>query len=208
MQYFTLTDSIPEIGSTLPEDTFVSADPRRLPVVEMTDGWERYYQSATEIIQSDTLTLVRVEPVGDVEGPDDYNCHTADGWTVAGIEPSTDAVLGPQATRIREVVALAEDTLTGDADPRAEAYCEAVNTRYDDVEPYTEFAEAALAAVGANGFYWTGCEYGWEVLALAARDLIGTTSEWTQEAYDALTEPWRLVMRTPVHPDDKAPVAA
>jgi hypothetical protein len=220
MQYFTLTDFAPEVGSMLdtdPDETYVCADPRTLPVVEMTDGWDTCYQSATEIIQSGGLTLVRVGPIGNVTGPDEFGGVTADGgWTVTGIEPSTNGVLGPQAERIREVVALAEDVLNGiGSDPREEAYTEAVNAHYPfgdpgdpDVQPHLDAAEAALKAVGADGFYWTGCVYGWELLALAARDLIGTTSEWTQEAYDALTEPWRLVMRTPVHPDDKAPVAA
>lgn len=212
MTYYTLADPAPKVGSTLgtdPEDTYVSTDPRTLPVVEMTDGWEHFYQSATEIIGSTGLTLVRVEPVGEVDGPDkcDRTFHASGGWTVTGVEESVDAVLGPQAARVREVVALAEKTLTGlCGDPREEAYMEAVNSRYDDAQPHVEAAEAALKTIGAYGFYWTGCEYGWELLALAARDLIGTTLEWTQEAYDALTEPWRLVMHLPVHPDDTAPV--
>ncbi|MGH3377655.1 MAG: hypothetical protein ACRDS0_03835 [Pseudonocardiaceae bacterium] len=213
MTYYTLAATAPAVGSaigTYPDETYVAADPRTLPVVEMTDCWDGpFYQAATEIIKSADLTLVRVEPVGDVTEYDGW--FTADGgWTVTGVEVSVDPVLGPQATRIREVVALAEEALTGwtDTDPVSAAYCAAVNERYDDVQPHVEAAEAALKEIGADGFYWTGCAYGWELLALAARDLMGTTTEWTQEAYDALTEPWRLVMGLPVHPEDTAPVLA
>jgi hypothetical protein len=215
MTYYTLTPTAPTVGSVIgtdPDNTFVTADPRTLPVATMTDEWDgAFFQSAIEIIESADLTLARVEPIGDVEGPDDYDrtFYAPDGWTVAGIEPSVDAVLGPQAARLREVTALAEAALTSfSGDPRGETYMEAANACYDAVQPHVEAAEAALKAIGADGFYWTGCEYGNEVLALAARDLIGTTQEWTQEAYDALTEPWRLVMQLPAHPDDKAPVPA
>ena len=214
MRYYTLADPAPAVGTVIGTDhreTYVTADPRTLPVAEITDSWENFYQAATEIVRSNSLTLVRVEPVGDVEGPDEYDrtFFAAGGWTITAVEPSVDPVLGPQAARVREVVAEAEAALTSFSDdPRNEQYMEIVNARYDDVQPHVEAAEAALKVIGADGFYWTGCEYGQELLALAARDLIGTTPEWTQEAYDALTEPWRLVMRTPVHPDDKAPVAA
>lgn len=214
MNYYTLTPTAPEVGSVIgtdPDETFVTADPRTLPVTDLTDDWDPYFQTATEIVESTDLTLIRVEPIGDVEGPDDYDrtYYAAGRWTVTGIEASVDAVLGPQATRIREVVALAEDALTGDTDPRAEVYCEAVNSSYDDTQPHEAAAEAALENAGASGFYWTGCEYGGELLALAARDLIGTVPGWTQEAYDALTEPWRIAMGGQVHPDDTAlvPVA-
>ena len=211
MTYYTLAEPAPEVGSTLitdPAETYVTADPRTLPVVDITDG---RYETATELVQSTSLALIRVEPVGAVTGPDEYRCYTATGgWTLVAVEPSIDAVLGPQAQRIREVVALAEKKLTGcyDTDPVSAGYCDAVNSRYDDTRPHVDAAEAALRAVGADGIYWTGCEYGWELLALAARDLIGTTPGWTQEAYDALTEPWRLAMGLPAHLDDTAPVPA
>ena len=35
--------------------------------------------------------------------------------------------------------------------------------------------------------------HGTEIIVLAARDLIGTTAAWTQEAYDLLTRPWAEV---------------
>lgn len=213
MYFYTLVTLPIAMGSTIgadnPEETYVTADPRRLPVDVMTDG---QCQTAMELVQSTDLALVRVEPIGevtepvaDVTAPIEYRCFTATGgWTVTGIEASTDAVLGPQATRIREVVALAEDALRGDADPRAHVYADAVNTTWSP--SIDEPAEAALKSIGADGMYWTACEYGGELLALAARDLIGTVPGWTREAYDALTEPWRIAMALPAHPDDTAPV--
>src|SRR4051812_24200174 len=125
--YYTLTPTVPTVGSVLGgDDTYVTADPRTLPVAEMTDDWDPYYQSANEIIASTGLALVRVEPVGDVTGPDDYDrtFTAAGGWTVAAVEPSVDPVLGPQAARIREVVALADEKLTGfhDTNPVSAAY--------------------------------------------------------------------------------------
>lgn len=46
---------------------------------------------------------------------------------------------------------------------------------------------------------------GWfesECAAVLARHLIGTTADWTQDAYDAITAPYRLACG-PVHPLDK-----
>jgi hypothetical protein len=66
-------------------------------------------------------------------------------------------------------------------------------------------AVAALDVAGADGFWWSsvgGCEYGTEIIALAARDLIGTTAAWTQEAYDLLTRPWAEASGQPAHPAD------
>ena len=210
MTYYTLADPAPAVGSqliTTDDDgydvSYITTDPRRLSPIEIFDADPAGHETATDLVQNTTVALIRVEPVGDVTA--DGHLFTADRWIVTGVEPSIDPVLGPQAARIREVVALAERALTGDDDPRSAIYCDAVNDRYDDNRRHQDAAEAALRAVGADGIYWTGCEYGWELLALAARDLIGAPG-WTQEAYDALTEPWRLAMGIPAHPDDTAPI--
>lgn len=212
MPYYTLADPAPEVGSTLNtrdgdgyDMSCITDDPRRLSPIEIFDADPDGHETATDLVQNATVALIRVEPVGDVTA--DGHLFTADRWTVVGVEPSINPVLGPQAARIREVIALAEQALRGDDDPRAAVYCDAVNDRYDVNRQHEAAAEAALRVVGADGLYWTGCEYGQEVLALAARDLIGTP-EWTREAYDALTEPWRIAMGLPAHPEDKAPVPA
>ena len=44
--------------------------------------------------------------------------------------------------------------------------------------------------------------HGTEIIVLAARDLIGTTAAWTQEAYDLLTRPWAEASGQPAHPAD------
>ena len=213
MTYYTLAPTAPAIGTMLgtdPNETYVTADPRTLPVTDLTENWDPCIQTATAIVQSADLTLIRVEPVGDAQGPDDYDrtYFAGGGWKVIGIEASVDAVLGPQSARVREIVAEAEKSLTGfgDTNPLGNAYCEAVNERYDANGVHVTAAEDALQRIGADGYQWTGCEYGDELLALAARDLIDSTALWTQAAYDALTEPWRIAMGTQVHPDDPAPV--
>ena len=74
-----------------------------------------------------------------------------------------------------------ERELAGE-DGQARIYGEAVNARYDG--PGSQMPEkaaeaaavAALDAIGADGFWWRhsfSCQYGPEMLALAARDLIG-----------------------------------
>ncbi len=211
MPYYTLADPAPKVGSTLNtrdgdgyDTSYITDDPRRLNPIEIFDDDPDGHETATDLVQNTTVALIRVEPVGDASA--DGHLYTADAWTVAGVESSIDPVLGPQASRIRDVVALAEQVLRGDEDPRALVYAKAVNERYEATKQHEKAAEAALSAISADGIYWTGCEYGWELLALAARDLIGTTPGWTQEAYDALTEPWRLAMGLPAHPEDKAPV--
>ncbi|MBO0849543.1 MAG: hypothetical protein J2P20_08780 [Pseudonocardia sp.] len=187
----------------------MAADPRTLLISEA--AYEhlmtaRVSLDATEIVTGveTAIRLARLSPHGPVTiDQDDDGAAHSDGWTIDGFEP-LHMVFGPQAEQ------LAAAAVAREADSRAEdAYVEANEALSDshggDIEEATDAAGSALARVNADSHLWHelgGCVYGAEMLALAARDLIGTTTEWTQEAYDLLTSAYRSTIPTPLHPDD------
>lgn len=216
-------------------DVQVVADPRTFDLGEIQERFG--HDGVIDIIRNEgyevqgggrrpVLRLAEVTPLGEVarcvytgtddngnayRSEDDYLVTCAGGWRVVGMHP-LDAVFGPQAGQIREVIAEAERELVlGTNQELIDAYMAVVNARYSQgrvgssVEPLLEAAGDALDAVGADGWSWAraaNCVYGEEVTALAARDLIGTTAEWTRDTYDALTLPWRTAFNRPPHPDD------
>jgi hypothetical protein len=186
----------------------VVTNPREILLSEEADD---IYLPA--MLAADEYRVARLEPLGPVREDDCelFECET--GWTVAAVEP-LDCVLGPQAVHLRAAITLAEGVLTGEDNPAAaHRYIEALNAQYPDGvtrigQPAADGAKDALDAIAADGWLWAeagfSCAYGQEMLALAARDLIGTTPEWTWQAYGLLTAPWREAFGQPVHPDDAA----
>ena len=153
-------------------------------------------------------------PLGSVnDGPwaDDDGPVCEDGWRIESLS-ALDPVLGPQSAFLLTAISAAERHLTGEDGP-ALAYGAAVNAQYCGegwiADAAANAAAAALDAIGADGFWWRqcfSCQYGPEMLALAARDLIGTVPGWDRAAYDLLSAPWAAALG-PIHPDDAQAVA-
>jgi hypothetical protein len=159
----------------------------------------------------DVMRVAVVEPVGPValDDPEAMQYTSADGWTVVSVEP-LDGLLGPQAAHLKAAVARAERTLTWNPDPpeASEVYYGILNARYETgfrrSRQCEDAAEDALTKYGADGWWWANgwfCDYGPEMLALAARDLIDEATPWNQAAYDELTAPW-VAAFGPIHPED------
>lgn len=189
------------IGQTVDEEyPYVGADPRRLPVHEIVDD----YPGIADV--TGDWTLVRVTPMGDVTV--DNGEYGADGWVVADLEPHS-TLLGPQAELLTAAEVTAEKRINIPGLPGSPSlvYVDAVNAWYDDRETVARVeaaSEAASEALGDAGAWWAAvgaCVYGEPILALAARDLIGTVEGWTWNAYNLLTGPWVAALG-PIHPDD------
>lgn len=199
--YYTLTSA--GIGERAIETEYhellVTADPRQLPLTEI--GKLRDLDAA-ELVGAtephyEQLRLATVTPVGEVR-PSDYEpCLDADGWLVATHEP-IDAVLGPQAADL--IAAITKmNAVYGIDDDVTKTYDEAVEAQYGEgpwiAQGAADAAQDALDEAGADGHWWAarafGCCWGEEMLALAARDLLGTLPGWDQAAYDLLVAPWR-----------------
>jgi hypothetical protein len=142
-----------------------------------------------------------------------------DGWRVAAIEP-LHTILGPQGELI--LAAVVDQAIPAFED-EAESWQAAAAAYHAEADrlhtmPGTHAlqdaqyaAGMALAEVGADSYWWesaTGCVWGSELLALAARDLLGTVEGWDQDAYDLLTRAWRRAFPGPLHPQDTEPIAA
>lgn len=208
------------------------ADPRTVQISDALAG--RANDCLVDIVRDgdqSPVRVARVSPRGAVQVPeawhdeadteDNYTPLEADGgWTVEAFEPLT-VVLGPQAEQVIAAVREGFRVLDEEEDPAAaEAYIAASNHQHDTTSSSSrigsstlalwqsaEAAQEALYQRGADGWWWgntIGCCWGNEILALAARDLIGTTPEWTQQAYDVLTRPWRTALSLPLHPEDPA----
>ncbi|WP_242884094.1 hypothetical protein [Actinomadura litoris] len=114
-----------------------------------------------------------------------YSC--ADGWVVTAHLPIAE-ILGPQAEQLIVLAAAMKTAPThGPTALRYDHHRTAMDTAYLDA------ALAALEAIGADVQWWrsqAACADGGELVALAARDLIGTVPGWTTTAYRALITPW------------------
>ena len=183
-----------------------AADPRKIPASDYLD--EAYIP---DLLGSHCLLLL--DPLGDTADDEDGLTECPDGWTITATVP-VDAMFGPQAAAIVAAIDLAERALCGDTMAVGDRYVAAIDEQYPDGGAWTaqsaaDAAQAALDAAGADGLLWAkgfSCAYGQEMLALAARDLIGTVPGWTQEAYDLLTAPWVAAFGRAAHSDDKIAV--
>jgi hypothetical protein len=231
--YILLADRELAAGSPIPN---VDADgnpnaawlnPRNVEVTEALNG--RGNDCLVDMVRdgdNSPVYLAQVTPNGDVQPHtefydpgdaevDDRTPLGADGgWTVVTFAPLA-TLLGPQGdliiTAVQEGIRVLDEEEGGVV---AEAYVAASNAQHDNpgttaLHAAAYAAEQALSEAGADGYWWAnaiGCTWGNEILALAARDLIGATPQWTQAAYDLLTLPWRTAISHPLHSGD-APLA-
>jgi hypothetical protein len=188
----------------------ISADPRRLLLSEiLTDDPEQG-------LLEHRARLLRLQPDGTAtENPADpgyFECLS--GWIVTGAGSDLSPVLGPQAPQILAVIARAEQVIAAGGGPGWNTYVDTTDAAgggdtawaFDAADAA---ARGALAGIGADSWFWSTIgagAYGPEVLALAARDLIGQAPGWTRDAYDLLTRPWSEAFG-PAHPADAVPAA-
>ncbi|MFI0487550.1 hypothetical protein [Actinomadura sp. 9N215] len=182
----TLAASGPvEPGTMLGAHLTAVTDPRRLPIERLV--FEHHYGNRVEarylLDGTATARLLQVRDRG------------TDGWEVIGDAPLA-GLLGPQADEVLAAARTARAQLRGDTDasPEAARYYAVANATGDAMDACLNAALAALQAAGADAWWWSTavtCAYGHELVAIAARDLIGTVPDWTQAAYDVLTAPWR-----------------
>jgi predicted kinase len=209
--YYLLTDTpVLAVGATVHQDEvlgtdYITTDPRLILFGEITD------LGLVDLFGADAkhpLRLALLEPLGEVTiDSDDPSFHRCEqGWKVTAVEP-IDAVFGPQAQVIRATIDQAETVLNFDQDEQASARFQLeTEVNWTEIEDAEQAAEAALDAAEVDSLGWrdvVGDVYGHSYLALAARDLIGTTPEWTAQAYATLTGPWREAFATPIHPGDQ-----
>lgn len=117
-------------------------------------------------------------------------------WHVTGEAPLA-GFIGPQAAEVVEAVKLAVEHLHGDGEesPEAGRYYELATSTYEAMQTARKGALAAMETLRADFWWWDAgafsCAFGEEIIAIAARDLIGTAPGWTAEAHDLLTAPYR-----------------
>ncbi|WP_242911522.1 hypothetical protein [Actinomadura terrae] len=171
-------------GTMLGAHLSAVADPRRLPVTELAPVQDIACDHVSVLDFLDgtaTARLLRVRDCGD-------------GWEVVGDEPLT-GLLGPQACEIAAAAAIARAELLGDTDasPGAARYYQAIEACGAALDDALDAALSALEAAGADACWWATavtCAYGYELVAIAGCDLVGT-GPWTVGAYATLMGPWR-----------------
>lgn len=220
--YMLTTDPTITAGTSLPGIVFpaggpelVAVDARQVDVFEWAG--ENGVDDLVDIVLNrldPPVRLAVLSPAGPVHTSLESRPPVAwceSGWTVTSFVPLTEA-FGPEGVRLVELVRRAERDLidaAGDS-PEANRYAAALDVQYENeplLDTHLDAAQRALRRAGVDYAIWHeigACVYGHEVLALAARPLIGTVPGWTWEAYDGLCEPWRQAFGEPVHPDDQA----
>ena len=186
----------------------ITAIPRRLPVSEILD------EDPVTALLGRAHQLVTVAPLGPVTSTAAGFAACADGWAETARSNDLGPVTGPQHAAIVSLITDAGTLFTSPGEHSLRAageYALRISGMYATPQARQAWEGAMLVAVaaldvaGADGFWWSsvgGCEYGTEIIALAARDLIGTTAAWTQEAYELLTRPWAEASGQPAHPAD------
>ncbi len=203
--YYTLVLMGDSVGWQIGTDDAmaVNSDPRRLPAANITDG----YPGADSIADlAKHWQVAAVEPIGTITDLGD-GYFEADDWTVIGNEP-IGLFLGPQAELVLAAIETGEKELNVKTTPGSpqEIFHKETDAQYElDLDGRVHaYLTAVEDALGDAGYWWVtaaGVDYGNPILALAARDLIGTTETWIWEAYDFLTDPWVAALG-PIHPDD------
>lgn len=186
-----------------PKDGELSAftHPRSITVSELAaDVWGE--RDEIDYLLGGRMALVQVSPVGEVQSVrldgSGSEVLASVGWTVEAIL-SLDELLGPNAAAIRHVASTPlgvnqecdyDNVLTRMQQPPE------MDPPHADMASPDELVERAVAALEAadfDGAWWAeqvGCTSGYELVALAAADLVDTTSEWTTHAYHQLMQPW------------------
>ncbi len=174
--------------------------PRAIAVQEtVADVWGE--RDEIEHLLDGRISLVGVSPDGPVEsgrfdgtGPE-VICN--DGWWVESIL-SLDLLLGPEAVRIRQIVSypLGVNQESDYADVVDE-----IRELDEEIDDLAESAQDALNHAGINGDWWAeqiGCTRGYELVALAAGDLVAESGDWDIRAWHQLLRPWAKTVRWPV----------
>lgn len=193
-----------------PEDGELPAftHPRSITVSELVaDRWGE--RDEIEYLLDRRMALVQVSPVGEVQSAhidgEGSEVVASVGWVVEAIR-SLDELLGPNAAPIRELASTPlgvnqecdyDNVLT-----RMQQY--EMDDEHADMASPDELVQRAVAALDAadiDGSWWesqVGCTSGYELVALAAADLVDTTSEWTAHAFEQLMQPWRETVGWPL----------
>lgn len=219
--HYTLVDPACELGEILPgrddagDPLLVTHIPRQLMPSWHPNALVCDTTPAQLLAQPDlTFRIAQVAPHettavattrGDVA---DVLVAEASQWRVAELGP-LDLFFGPQAGPLRTVLHTAESVLHNAPDSeQAQRFFDALAQQHAGGwwlrHEQADAAREALEGAGADGYWWStgsGFGAGAGVLALAARDLIGTTNSWTWAAYHALAQPWRHAFG-PLHPGD------
>lgn len=174
--------------------------PRCISIQEVVaDVWGEHDE--IEHVLDGRVSLVGVSPRGKVEsgrldesGPE---MVCADGWWVESVL-SLDQLIGPEATRIRQIV------FTPLGINQESDYAEVIDdirTLDEEIDDLVEHATDALNLAGADGDYWAsqvGCTRGYELIALAASDLVAESGDWNVRALHQLLRPWAMSVRWPL----------
>ncbi|WP_457180985.1 hypothetical protein [Mycobacteroides abscessus] len=153
----------------------------------------------------DSDSLLLVETTGKLGGTG--QSRTVEYRVVAAHSPHD--IYGPKGTPLRDLL----ETLEGKGRMKIIDKMPPVtsNEEWERTKAFEKAAKQAVIAAdedkwGFKDSIWTAlpgsCQHGQEYVALIARHLIGTTPEWTQEAYDCLTHRFRVATGRGVHPDD------
>lgn len=203
MLYYTLIPSrlvcVDEIAPE-PDDGELPAftSPRSIAVQDTIDLWNE--RDKIEYALDGRINLVGVSPCGEVTSAHvdggGSEVLASQGWRVESIL-SLDQVLGPHAVGIRRVV-----TTTVGINQEAD-----YNDVVEDIEELDErmsdlvqHAVDALHRADIDGAWWAdqvGCTNGYELVALAASDLVAESSDWDMRAFHQLMRPWTRVMGWP-----------
>lgn len=180
------------------------AEPGDAPLIEMvadkrgrgTDWNDMPDQTETAVLAS--LATEAVWDVTDSDLSDTFGSQ----WEAIVALVRRVAKLGPAEAEQLDAAWAEQEAIEGD---QSSLHCRGVvwDAAWNSTPERRHLIAARDSAWGAVSAAVTGIlpAAGDAVLALAARDLIGQRS-YTQEHYDVLTRPWRLVIG-PVHPGDR-----
>lgn len=185
----------PTDGSQLPAYT----TPRSISIQEVCDLWDEHDDIASLI--DGRMLLVGVSPRGQTE-PGRYDdtgpevlCDA--GWWIESVL-SMDQLLGPEATRIRQIVSyqFGVNQESGYADVVAD-----IRLLDEEIDNLVEEATDALNLAELDGDWWAeqvDCTRGYELIALAASDLVAESGEWNMRARQQLLRPWTNTVGWPL----------
>lgn len=226
MTYYALIfDNTTNVGDTIPNTgaddrpTPVVTDPRAFELADILDVRDLRV-NITDIVSSETIRIAQVAPLGEVrphqglytDGTEivpGLMLEAVGGWRVETFMPNY-TVLGDHGERAMQVLTALENAASTDG-YRMTQYRVILEGGFDLI--HADYAIQALRTVGADSYWWENCtgsdKFGFAVVALAARDLIGTVEGWDQAAYDAIATPYRVAFGEPLHPEDRVfePVA-
>lgn len=185
------------VGAVIDNDPIAVTEPRMLPFDDLLLG--QHALMADFVDGLSPRKLVTVEPLTTPVECDNGTAYwyEAAAWRVTGPAPWAP-VFGPQGAEIIDALALITPMLQGTfcAEPPAKRYYDLLFKTERQAEEALQAALDALDRAGADRWWWAEgawqCGlYGPELVAMAARDLLGNVHGWTVTAYNTLTAPYR-----------------